>query len=180
MCDLITVFSIPGNCFLTFGFSLFLIILTLGVGSSHVSKQSPWQISSSRVSLANDPNCLWSNPQIPWDRLWGPASVTALFGHSPALFLGSRQPLRMSSVSLQPLWLCSLILGAAFSPPSFHSLRTSLPWGVSSGLSLRGKMSTANANHAKASRKHLLHADCGGGGVTEHEWPRAGVEKAHD
>lgn len=127
MCDLITVFSIPGNCFLTFGFSLFLIILTLGVGSSHVSKQSPWQISSSRVSLANDPNCLWSNPQIPWDRLWGPASVTALFGHSPALFLGSRQPLRMSSVSLQPLWLCSLILGAAFSPPSFHSLRTSLP-----------------------------------------------------
>lgn len=58
--------------------SLSLIFPILELGSSWVSKQSPWQIPSSFVLSASDPNCLWNNLWIPGDRPWGPASVTTL------------------------------------------------------------------------------------------------------
>lgn len=51
---------------------------------------------------------------------------------------------------------------AAFSPLLSMSLHTSLPWGLSSGLSLHGKMSTTHVNHATASMKQLLGANWGG------------------
>lgn len=92
MCDLIAISSLPGNCFSTFS----LIILTLGLGSSHVSKQNPWKIPSFPVSSASDPNCLWNNLWMLWHRLWGPAWVNTWFGHSPAWDLGASQPLPMT------------------------------------------------------------------------------------
>lgn len=140
MCDLIAISSLPGNCFSTFS----LIILTLGLGSSHVSKQNPWKIPSFPVSSASDPNCLWNNLWMLWHRLWGPAWVNTWFGHSPAWDLGASQPLPALFLDT---WLPS-------HPFSVH-VHASLPWRASLVLSLHGKTSTVHVNHA-ASMRHLL------------------------
>ena len=73
----------------------------------------------SPVSWASDPNWLWKSLWIPWDRLWGPASVTTPFGHCPIL-PWIIPPLPVRSVSSQPPRLCSLTFGCLLTP-SLHT-----------------------------------------------------------
>lgn len=120
--------------------SLFMIILTLGLGSSHVSKQSPYQISSSPVSSANDLNCLWNNVWFPSGRRWGLTSVTALFGHSQysSLVQANHSP-----------WVPSLTAIMTWLPSSAYCihLHASHPWRVSAQPLWEGTHGTCKSHN---------------------------------